>query len=78
MHTWALYDPSGAINQRAEFPDACIQVIAELTLAPGETITENTMVLLDGKLLQDRTSYTLVYRFWGIPSEATFTVQVVQ
>ena len=77
VHAWTLTDLTDNVIQ-TEPPEICIQIIASRTIAPGETITENSTVVLDGRLLRDRTSYKLKYRFWGIPSEATLVVQVVQ
>ncbi len=77
VHTWTLTDLTDNVIQ-TEPPENCIQVLASRTIAPGETIAENSTVVLDGRLLRDKTSYKLKYRFWGVPSEATFVVQVVQ
>ena len=77
VHTWTLTDLTDNVIQ-TEPPEICIQVFASRTIAPGETIAEDSTVVLDGRLLRDRTSYKLKYRFWGVPSEAILVVQVIQ
>lgn len=76
IHYWELFDSSGALVQ-SEPPELCVDVVAQHTLAAGQTLRGDSTVTLNGKLLKDGERYTLKYKFWGNACEDGFTAHLL-
>jgi hypothetical protein len=71
------------IDQRGQLIDSegddqlCIQMVVTRELRPGETIRDDDVVALNGKLLKNNETYKLRYKYFGFEAETKFTVRVV-
>jgi hypothetical protein len=71
VHAWIIADARGNEVMR-EPPEICAQVIAEVVLAPGETVAADASIGLPHGLLKPGAAYVIRYRFWGQPAAAEF------
>jgi hypothetical protein len=69
---WVLRDAAGQVVMTKD-PVECIEQPASKALAPGSVLRERIWVYLLPNVLRSGNRYTVDYRFWGQPAEATFT-----
>ena len=74
---WEVFDSNDDLIQ-SEPHGICPQHVVDTKLPAGQSIRSDNVLTLNGKLLEDGEKYTIKYKFWGYPSEASFSVEVVQ
>ena len=76
IYDWQI---SGADNSvvQSYAPGICNQVLAKLTLEPGEITTQQLSIILDKNAYQSGT-YTLHATFWGSQADSDLNVEVTQ
>ena len=76
VSTWQILDSSGAVNQVKVKPEICIQQVVTEKVEPGQTYARDDVIHIDGKKLNDGSSYKFRYKLFGYETESNFKAVV--